>query len=122
MTAVLVFLGAVLGAPVRYLTDRAVQNRRGSPFPWGTLSVNAAGSLLLGGLSGTGMASSAPVMALVGVGFCGALTTFSTFSYETIRLAEEHAYFYAAANVVVSVLAAVGAAFLGYGAVQVLVA
>lgn len=122
MTAVLVFLGAVVGAPARYLTDRAVQNRHDSPFPWGTLSVNAVGSLILGGLSGTGTAASSPVMALVGVGFCGALTTFSTFSYETIRLAEEHAYFYAAANIVASVLAAVGAAFLGYGAVQVLVA
>jgi CrcB protein len=50
----------------------------------------------------------------VGTGFCGALTTYSTFSYETVRLAQRRAYCYAAANVLVSVVAGVGAVLIGY--------
>ncbi|MBK0866434.1 MAG: fluoride efflux transporter CrcB [Saccharopolyspora sp.] len=116
MTAVLVFLGGAIGAPLRYLTDRAVQQRHDTVFPWGTLTVNVVGSLLLGALTGGVLPEQ--VSALLGVGFCGALTTYSTFSYETLRLAEQEAYFYAAVNVVVSVLASVGAALLGLVAVQ----
>ncbi|GAA3365492.1 fluoride efflux transporter CrcB [Saccharopolyspora gregorii] len=121
MTAVLVFLGAMVGAPLRYLTDRAVQSRHDTLFPWGTLTVNVLGSLVLGGLAGAGGALPPLVAELVGVGFCGALTTYSTFSYETLRLAEDRAYFYAALNVVISVLASVGAALLGHTAVQAVV-
>ena len=114
MTAVLVFLGAAVGAPLRYLTDRAVQARHDSLFPWGTFTVNLVGCLVLGAVAGAGTAVPSTVLALVGTGFCGALTTYSTFSYETLRLAEQKAYFYAAVNVVVSVLAGVGAALLAY--------
>ena len=108
--------GGAIGAPLRYLTDRAVQQRHDTVFPWGTLTVNVVGSLLLGALTGGVLPEQ--VSALLGVGFCGALTTYSTFSYETLRLAEQEAYFYAAVNVVVSVLASVGAALLGLVAVQ----
>lgn len=114
MTAVLVFLGAAVGAPLRYLTDRAVQSRHDSLFPWGTFSVNLVGCLVLGGLAGAGTGVSNSVLVLAGTGFCGALTTYSTFSYETLRLAEQKAYFYAAMNVVVSVIAGLGAALLAY--------
>lgn len=120
MTAVLVFVGAAVGAPLRYLTDRLVQSRHDSPFPWGTLSVNLAGSLVLGALAGAGTALPDTVLALAGVGFCGALTTYSTFSYETLRLAERKAYFYAAMNVVVTVVAGLGAAVLAYGTMNAL--
>lgn len=116
MTAVLVFVGAAVGAPLRYLTDRLVQSRHDSLFPWGTLTVNLVGSVVLGVLAGAGTALPGSVTALAGVGFCGALTTYSTFSYETLRLAEQRAYFYAAMNVVVTVVAGLGAAFLAYGA------
>lgn len=109
-----VLLGAILGAPLRYLTDRAVQNRHDSLFPWGTLTVNLIGCLILGGLAGAGTHISTAALALLGTGFCGALTTYSTFSYETLRLAEERAYFYAAANITLSVVAGLGAALLGY--------
>lgn len=112
MTLALVFLGAMIGAPVRYLTDRAVQTRHDSLFPWGTFTVNIIGCLLLGALSGAALPS--PVLALLGVGFCGALTTYSTFSYETLRLVEQKAYFFAALTVTVSVIAGLGAALLGY--------
>ena len=114
MTAILVFLGAAIGAPLRYLTDRLVQSRHDSLFPWGTFSVNLAGCLILGALTGAGSALPHPVLALAGTGFCGALTTYSTFSYETIRLAEQKTYFYAAMNVIVSVVAGLGAALLAY--------
>ena len=111
MTVLLVALGAAVGAPLRYLTDRAIQARHDSVFPWGTLSVNVVGSLLLGFL--TGLPAGHAVAALVGTGFCGALTTYSTFSYETLRLAQDGARFYAAANIVASIVAGLGAAYCG---------
>jgi fluoride exporter len=118
MTAVLVFLGAMVGAPLRYLTDRAVQTRHDSLFPWGTFTVNVTGCLILGVL--TGAAVPAGLLALLGTGFCGALTTYSTFGYETLRLLEQKAYFYATANIAVSVIAGLGAALLGFTAAHAL--
>ena len=115
MTFLAVVLGGALGAPSRWLLDRWVTARRGGSFPWGTFVINSSGSLLLGLLLGAAAAGgpSALVVALVGTGFCGAFTTFSTFGFETVRLAEERAYGAAAANVVLSLgvglaLAAVG--------------
>lgn len=119
MTAVvLVALGAALGAPARYLTDRLIQARHDSLFPWGTLAVNVIGSFLLGLLAG--LPVSEPVMAALGVGFCGALTTYSTFGYETVRLAQDRARFYATANVTASILAGLGAAYCGLAFAQAL--
>ncbi|HKE66555.1 MAG TPA: fluoride efflux transporter CrcB [Micromonosporaceae bacterium] len=120
MTVLLVVVGAIVGAPMRYLTDRAVQARHDSVFPWGTLAVNVAGSFILGLLvAGAATHGVSPhVVALVGTGFCGALTTYSTFSYETVRLAQEGARFYAVANVVASVVAGLGAAFFGAAVAQ----
>ncbi len=120
MTLVLVFVGAIVGAPLRYLTDRAVQLRHDTVFPWGTLTVNVVGCLILGALTGAGLAT--PWLTLLGTGFCGALTTYSTFSYETYRLIEQRVYFYAVMNVVVSVIAGLGAALVGYTVVHSLVA
>ncbi|PWU47857.1 fluoride efflux transporter CrcB [Micromonospora sp. S4605] len=112
MTALLVALGAAVGAPLRYLTDRAVQARLGSAFPWGTLTVNVAGSLLLGLL--TGLPTDPAVGALVGTGFCGALTTWSTLSYETLRLARGGRQLAALLNVTASLAAGLAAATAGY--------
>jgi CrcB protein len=110
-----VLLGAMVGAPLRYLTDRAVQSRHDSVFPWGTFTVNVAGCLVLGLLTGAAAAGAAgsSLRLLLGTGLCGALTTYSTFSYETLRLAETGARGYAAVNVVASVAAGLGAAFAG---------
>ncbi|MEU3574106.1 fluoride efflux transporter CrcB [Kitasatospora sp. NPDC036755] len=90
MNWLLVVAGAVVGAPLRYLTDRAVQSRHDSVFPWGTFTVNVAGCLVLGLVTGAvaAGAASSKVQLLVGTGLCGALTTYSTFSYESLRLAD----------------------------------
>jgi CrcB protein len=108
-----VALGAAVGAPLRYLVDRAVQGRHDSLFPWGTFTVNVTGSLILGVLTGAAAAIPGPVTQLLGTGLCGALTTYSTFSFETIRLIEERARFSAVVNVVASIVAGLGAAFVG---------
>ncbi len=115
MSLLLVIAGAAVGAPLRYLTDRAVQSRRHTVFPWGTLTVNVIGSLILGIVTGavTAGRASPEVQLAVGTGFCGALTTYSTFSYETLRLLEGDARFFAAANIAGSIVASVGSAFLG---------
>jgi CrcB protein len=107
----LVVVGGMIGAPLRYLTDRAVQSRHDSVFPWGTFTVNVTGCLVLGLLTGAAIGSHWGL--LLGTGLCGALTTYSTFSYETLRLAETGARLHAALNVAASVLAGLAAAFAG---------
>lgn len=113
MSFLYVALGAAVGAPLRYLVDRAVRTRHDSAFPWGTLAVNVAGSLILGVLAGAAPAVPGALSALLGAGFCGALTTYSTFGFETVRLIERRRRVHAAANVVASVVAGLCAAFVG---------
>jgi fluoride exporter len=120
MKLLLVIAGALVGAPLRYLTDRFIQSRHDSDFPWGTFTVNVVGSAILGFVTGTPSAADVPhwVQLLVGTGFCGALTTYSTFSYETLRLFERGSRFTAALNVAASILAALGSAYLGLAVTQ----
>lgn len=79
-----------LGAVARYLTDVALR-RRGSGFPLGTLTVNLFGSFVLGVVTGLALthAGSTTARTVIGTGFCGGLTTWSTAAWETVRLAEE---------------------------------
>jgi CrcB protein len=111
-----VCLGAALGAPARYLLDRAVQMRHDSVMPWGTMLVNVVGSLSLGLLLGISSGHDLPdaVTLALGTGLCGALTTYSTFSYETVRLLEDGARPQAGLNVALSLAAGLGAAVAGY--------
>ncbi len=111
MTVLLVALGAAIGAPLRYLTDRYVQARYGIAFPWGTHAVNVTGSMILGFV--LGMPLSPALTALIGTGFCGALTTYSTFSWEALTFARRGEQAAAFAYVLVSILAGLGAAGLG---------
>lgn len=105
---VAVMFGAALGAPSRWLLDRFVVKRYGGPFPLGTFVINVLGSFVLGLILGAGAAE--PVVALLGTGFCGGFTTFSTFGFEAVRLAEQgdsrRAFGYVAASVVVGLMAA----------------
>lgn len=113
MTAwLLVALGAAAGAPARYLLDRLVQSRHTALTPWGTLTINLSGSFLLGGLYGG--AAGADLLLLLGTGFCGAFTTFSTFAFETVRLVEDRAVGAALGNLAVTLLGGLGAAFVGF--------
>ncbi|MEH0638954.1 fluoride efflux transporter CrcB [Streptomyces bottropensis] len=122
MNWVLVIVGGMIGAPLRYLTDRAVQARHATAFPWGTFAVNVIGSLVLGTLTGAVAAGAADshLRLLLGTGLCGALTTYSTFSYETLRLAQDGARPLAVANVVASVTAGLGAVFVGLAVARAL--
>ncbi|MGN6677759.1 MAG: fluoride efflux transporter FluC [Streptosporangiaceae bacterium] len=117
MTVVLVILGAAFGAPLRYLTDRLVQRRHDSVFPWGTFVVNVSGSALLGFLAALPSGHLAPGT-VVGTAFCGAFTTYSTFGYETVRLIEDRWYLFAAMNALMSIVAGLGAAYTGMALAQ----
>ena len=106
--------GAV-GAPVRYLVDGAVGDRTEGVFPWGTFLINVTGSLLLGLLTGLALYHAFPKTpkVVLGTGFCGAYTTFSTFSFETVRLLEEGAINEAIRNAAGTLLTCAAAAAAG---------
>ncbi|MEA2590071.1 MAG: fluoride exporter [Actinomycetota bacterium] len=109
-----VVAGAV-GAPARYLLDDAISSRTQGVFPWGTLAINVSGSFLLGLLTGLALFHGLPATPrlVLGTGFCGAYTTFSTFTYETVRLAEEGAVNEAVRNALASLVLAAAAAAAG---------
>lgn len=115
LTVLLVAVGGFVGAPARAELDRLVSDKTTTDFPLGTFAVNVSGSLLLGVLVGLALSGRLPsaVDDLVGTGFCGAFTTFSTFSFETLRLLEERDFLLAAANVALSLLVGLGAAGAG---------
>lgn len=113
MTWVLAVLGGMVGAPLRYLVDVGLTARFGPGFPVGTLVANGAGCLLLGMVAGAGLGSGSAAYALLGTGVAGALSTYSTFTFETVRLAEEGRRRRAAAYALVSVF--VGVASLAVG-------
>lgn len=112
MTPLLVVLGAAAGAPLRLLATRWAARRDGEPAR-GTLAVNVAGSALLGALLGLTDPSPA-VLALVGTGFCGTLTTFSTLGADVVRLIEERALARVAAYLAATLVLGLGAAAAGY--------
>ncbi len=101
---------------MRYWVSTGVYALLGRGFPWGTLAVNVAGSLLMGFLFVLmidRLVAGAEWRAFVLVGFLGAFTTFSTFSLETLTLMQDALYLKAALNVLVSVVACIAAAMLG---------
>jgi len=115
--AYLVGTGAAIGAVARYLAADLVVKWQGSgPFPTATLVVNVIGSFVLG-LVVLGGASE-PAALLIGTGACGAFTTYSSFSVQTVRLWEDGMAGYAVANAVGNLAlsaAAVGVAWLLVG-------
>jgi fluoride exporter len=117
MTLLAIALAGAIGAPVRFMVDGFVQDRLGQVFPWGTFVVNVSGSLLLGFITGVALYHGFPSVpkAFLATGFCGTYTTFSTFGYETIRLAERNAVLMASANVLGSLGTGLAAAAGGLG-------
>ena len=113
--ALTVGVAGAIGAVARYLLDGAVQDRVSGPFPFGTLAVNVVGSVILGFLAGYVLAHTGGRTAktIVGTGFCGALTTWSTASWETVRLAEEGATTTAITFTLANLAASFAAAAIG---------
>lgn len=117
MTLALVMLAGALGAPTRFLLERAVVRSTHLAFPWGTWIVNISGSGALGVVAGLAMRHglSTSATAIAGSGFLGAYTTFSTFVVEAIRLAEDRddrhavlrAITYIASSVGIGIVAAI---------------
>jgi len=113
--AIVVGVAGAIGAVARYLLDGAVQDRTAGLFPFGTLAVNVVGSFILGFLAGyvLGHTGGRTAKTIIGTGFCGALTTWSTASWETVRLAEEGATTTAITFTLANVVASFAAAAVG---------
>jgi CrcB protein len=107
----LVVAGAI-GAPCRYLLDSAVARK---VFPWGTFVINVSGSFLLGIINGAALyhAFGNTPKTILGTGFCGAFTTFSTWTFESVRLLEDGEVAAAVLNAVGSLVVCGAAAGLG---------
>jgi fluoride exporter len=108
-------LAGGLGAVARFALDGLVVARVGRRFPYGTVLINVSGSLLLGVLTGLTVAHGAPtaLRTVLGTGFCGGYTTFSTASFETVRLLQAGRWSAAAGNAGGTLVLTVGAAALG---------
>lgn len=112
-----VCLGSALGGGARYLVSGWVMKGLGSSFAYGTLTVNALGSFLLGGLMYAGVETAAipPALRLaLTTGAMGGFTTYSTFSYETLQYLQEGAWATGIANVLVTVFGCLVASLLGW--------
>ena len=109
-----VAFGSALGGMARYAMTASVNDRADSTFPFGTLAVNVIGCLLIGILWQLASGRFSPaVQALLTTGFCGGFTTFSTFSYESVRLVQEGLWQRAVTYVVISVAVGLGAFWVG---------
>jgi CrcB protein len=115
--AIAVSLAAALGAVCRYLLDQVVQHQHDQTFPWGTFVINVSGSLLLGLITGLSIHHGLPKVptTIIGVGFAGGYTTWSTYVWESLALAEAGALVEAGANLIGSLIVGFGAAAAGFG-------
>lgn len=114
----LIGLGGSLGAAARYLLSNFILRKSKSiqPFPLGTWIINISGSFILGVLANFHLADKIDdwLWYFVGVGFCGAYTTFSTFGYEVINLIQAKEFNLAIVYVVLSVVVGVISASIGF--------
>jgi len=110
-----VMVAGACGAVLRYLVDHVVQRRARAQFPLGILAINVTGSFVLGLLTGSAVhhGVSPTWLTVAGTGLIGAYTTFSTFSFDIVRLAEADRWRPAVLNVVAGIGLGLGAAALG---------
>jgi CrcB protein len=117
--ALWIFVGGGLGSLARWGVSGLAANKFGETFPWGTLIVNISGSFVIGlfatatGTDGRWLAKDTFRQFFM-VGICGGYTTFSSFSWQTLTLAENGQWFKAGANVALSVLLCLIGVWLGY--------
>jgi fluoride exporter len=118
--ALAVSVAAAVGAALRYLIDQVVQHQHDQTFPWGTFVINVSGSLLLGLLTGLALHHGLPAVAVtvLGVGLLGGYTTWSTYLWETLALAETGTTGEAALNLVGSLVVGFAAAGVGLAVAQ----
>jgi len=109
---VLIALGGAAGAIARYQVGAAIQSRTPSVFPWGTFVVNLTGGFALGVLTGLGVTGDA--LLVLGTGFLGGYTTFSTWMVEAQRLGEDAEFALAAAYLLGSMLAGLASTAAGW--------
>ena len=116
MSILYIALGGLAGTLARYGLEGWIHTRSGGAFPAGTLTVNLAGSLLLGFILriATGAALVSPELrGGLTIGFCGAFTTMSTFSYESMKLLADGEYWYAGLYMGGTILGCLAAVMLG---------
>ena len=115
MVPFVVFVGAGVGGLARYAISLWIQSAADG-FPWGTLIINVSGSLLLTGVYGLleGTTAAPEWRAFLGIGVLGGYTTFSTFSYEAVRLLQDGDWERALLYVFASVVVSLGAAIVGF--------
>ena len=117
MIVVLLAVAGALGAVSRFVIDSFVKSKlKNTVFPWGTVGINISGSLLLGFLAGLVVLQegSTDLQTVIGTGFCGGYTTFSTASVETVRLVQSGRHSLALINLVSTLVVAVGACAAGF--------
>jgi CrcB protein len=111
--------GSAVGGIGRYWCTNVIARHFSEYLPWGTIVVNVSGSLLIGILAALVTEDGRPLIsddarALLMIGLCGGYTTFSSFSLQTLSLARSGEWFWASANIVLSVLFCLVAVWLGY--------
>ena len=109
-----------VGAVGRFVADDLIRTVLGRKFPWGTLIINTAGSFILGILTGMAIHHNinTDTKLIAGTGFCGGFTTFSTASFEAVRLIEEERYTAALLQALGNLGLSLAAAGIGFWAVR----
>lgn len=109
--------GGAFGACSRYLISELCVQIFGRGFPYGTLTVNILGSFIMGGLVAAldnNLIASEPWRQIIGLGFLGALTTFSTFSMDNVTLIQQGAFLKMGINILFSVVFSISAAWISF--------
>ncbi|MEO8454045.1 MAG: fluoride efflux transporter CrcB [Sphingomicrobium sp.] len=119
LTYLWIAIGSALGGMARYGMSRTVALRYGETFPWGTLTVNIIGSVVIGFIAALSAPESRVMISptarqFMMVGLCGGFTTFSSFSLQTLELIRNRDFAEAGGNILLSVASCMAAVAIGY--------